>query len=71
MYGNLDAIFNVLLMQYVDIVYVCMCHNPQHTLELASVDTRICKLGNPKKALPIYGSRLQSEANHKCIAGVR
>src|SRR5258708_35088349 len=46
------------------------CHDLQHILELASVDTRIRWLGNPKKALPIYRSRLQNEANHKCIAGV-
>ncbi len=37
---------------------------------LVVVDTRIRWLRNPKKALPIYGSRLQNEANHKCITGV-
>ncbi len=40
------------------------------TRKQTDVDARICWLGNPKKALPIYGSRLQNEANHKCIAGV-
>ncbi len=35
-----------------------------------SEDARIHWFGNPQKALPIYRSRLQNEANHKCIAGV-
>src|SRR5258707_14780128 len=34
------------------------------------VDTRIHWLGNPMQAPPICKSRLQSEANHECIAGV-
>src|SRR5258708_31714150 len=35
-----------------------------------SVDARIRWLRNPMQAPPICKSRLQSEANHKCITGV-
>src|SRR5260221_12763 len=34
------------------------------------VDAKDPCLGNPKKALPIYKSRLKNEANHKCIIGI-
>src|SRR5258708_18616043 len=35
----------------------------------ASVDAKDPCLGNPKKALTIYKSRLKNEANHACIIG--
>src|SRR5258708_34625991 len=44
--------------------------SPKRLLHSPSVDARIHCLGNPKKALPIYMSRLQNEASHNCIIGV-
>ena len=35
----------------------------------AIVDARICVSMNPRKALPIYMSRLQNKASHQCIIG--
>src|SRR5258708_5153791 len=36
----------------------------------SSVDAKDLCLRNPKKALPIYMSRLKNKASHKCIIGV-